>query len=406
MTTCPLVETRVFMVRQSYQKFVAYRTVCKRVYDDAGVSGMILFNKGSKSAGVVCGIVLSLCAIVALGQSRTESTDARVLNVTALDEKGKPVTDLTSADFQIFDDDKPQIITGFTLLLPPDGGKTPPTTLILFDLLNVFAGQRDNSATLIVHAVQPLGPENSIYLYLLTNHGELYNVHDPTSLKAPEEPWTKQVRLLLDQAIAKVNALRIQDYKDEGVSAAATFLALNQIGDAFTKIPGPKSIIWITRGAENRVDYRYGCKDVQFPDGLGSYIGGRCGEDCVRRVGVGKCVDYSAFLQRYAGRLTRSDTIFYSVMVDPEGSLYGTDRGRPKDTLVQLADLTGGRLYPHGDVDNAITQSLGDVRTRYQLTYDAPEPDGKIHKLRVECSRKGVRIEAPQGYDAEVPVKK
>ncbi len=42
-----------------------------------------------------------------------------------------------------------------------------------------------------------------------------------------EAPWTRQIRLLLDQAIQSVNALRIRDYEDHGVRAATTFLALN-----------------------------------------------------------------------------------------------------------------------------------------------------------------------------------
>jgi VWFA-related protein len=81
--------------------------------------------------------------------------------------------------------------------------------------------------------------------------------------------------------------------------------------------------------------------------------------------------------------------------------MYGADRGRPRDTLQQLADLTGGRMYIHGEIDQAIAQSLQDVRSRYQLVYDGPAPDGKYHKLRVECSRPGVRIEASQGYYSE-----
>ncbi len=138
-----------------------------------------------------------------------------------------------------------------------------------------------------------------------------------------------------------------------------------------------------------------------FPEGSGTYLAGRCGEDCTRRPGVKKCVDYTPFLQRFAGKLTRSDTVFYSVMVVSEGQLYSKDRGRPRDTLEQLADLTGGRMYPRGEIDQAITQSLQDVRARYQLTYNPPPADGKYHQVRVECSRAGVRVEAPGGYYAE-----
>jgi VWFA-related protein len=352
--------------------------------------------------------------------STTTVANRRVLNVTALDDKGQPVTDLTSADFQIFDDDKPQPIANFNSLFTQGTGKTsPPTILILFDLLNTFAGQREDSTTLIVRSLQPLEAGDSVFLYLLTNRGELFPVHAltlPRQSTGPDRgagdqrphdpPWTQQVRPLLDQAIQKVNAMRLKEYQDEGVSAAATFFALSALGNAFTKIPGPKTIVWITRGAPNWLDYRYGCKDIMFPEGSGSYLGGRCGNNCTRRAAVAKCVDYTPFLQHFGAELTRSDAIFQSVMVDPEAKVFGQDRGRPRDTLRQLAGLSGGHLYFHGEIDEAIAQSLEDVRARYQLSYEAPPANGTYHKLRVQCSRKGVLIEAPPGYYADQPQKK
>jgi VWFA-related protein len=330
-----------------------------------------------------------------------------------LDEQGQPVTDLDSADFQIFDDDKPQPILFFKALPTPGTGKNPPTTLVLFDLLNTFAGQRENSVTLLSHALEPLEQSDSIGLYILTNHADLYPVHalsvpqpaaaQPAGNQKPDDPpWTRQTRALLDQAIQKINALRIKDYQDQGFIAAATFMALGHLGDAFMKIPGPKAIVWISRGAPNWVDYPYGCKDAMFSDGSSTYLGGRCGSDCTRRAAVAKCIDYTPFLQHFSANLTRSDTMVYTVMIDPEAAIFSKDRGRPRDTLEQLADVSGGQFYLHGEIEKAIDQSQKDIRMRYQLAYDAPVPNGKFHKLRVECSRKGVRVVAPEGYYSEL----
>jgi hypothetical protein len=50
------------------------------------------------------------------------------LNITALDSQGNPVTDLTVADFQVFDGDKPQMITALLLMTAqPDGDSPPPS---------------------------------------------------------------------------------------------------------------------------------------------------------------------------------------------------------------------------------------------------------------------------------------
>jgi hypothetical protein len=176
------------------------------------------------------GILAQTPVLAAAPQStvNAQPANSRVLNVTALDEKGRPVTDLTSADFQIFDDGKPQKITDFFPPLPAAPGMAASTTLILFDLLNSVFTERENTATLIVQALQPVETGDSVFLYLLTNHGDLVPVHalampqkatvpvrGASHQKSSDSPWTQQVHPLLDQEIEKVNALRIQDYKDQ-----------------------------------------------------------------------------------------------------------------------------------------------------------------------------------------------
>ena len=49
------------------------------------------------------------------------------LNIKALDDAGNPVTHLTVADFQVFDADQPQNITGLALMAPQSGAATPPS---------------------------------------------------------------------------------------------------------------------------------------------------------------------------------------------------------------------------------------------------------------------------------------
>ena len=342
------------------------------------------------------------------------SANSRIVNVTAIDEDGQPATDLTATDFQLFDDNRLQAIVMVNRLSAL--GSQRATILVLFDLLNTIPGQRENSATLIARALQPLESGDFIFLYLLTNYGELYPVHPLsvppqkadssnalTRAEHPNASWTQQVRPLLDQAIEKVNARRLKDFQDQGTRTAATFLALDDIGNAFTKIQGPKTIVWITRGAANWVDYPYGCKDAFFTEGSANYLAGRCGNDCTRAPGVSKCMDYTPFLQRFGMKLVRSDTMLYSVVVNPQFSELPVDRGTPMNTLQQLSDLSGGRLYVRGEIEKAIAQSLLDIRSRYQLIYEAPDPNGRYHKLKVDCSRKDVRLEAPKGYFAEKP---
>jgi VWFA-related protein len=175
-------------------------------------------------------VTLAACVLLAHAQSKDV-----ILNVTAVDAKGHPVTDLTSADFQIFDQGKVQHIASFQASAAI-ARETPSTTLIFFDLLNVIPGQREYESSTIIHALEPLETGDSVYLYLLTNHGDLYPVHAlPTpkgtmSQPGTGTPWTQQIHPLLDRAIRDVYGLRPMTDKDEGIRTSTTLQILGELG--------------------------------------------------------------------------------------------------------------------------------------------------------------------------------
>ena len=349
-------------------------------------------------------VLLAAWALVACGQPRPH-TPRVTLNILALDAKGHPVTDLASAGFRIYDDGKLQTIASFK---PGAAHSQPPTTLIFFDLLNSVSGHREYISTQIVRALEPLGTDASVYLYILTTHGEIYPVHalPPPAGKAQEDesaaatPWTGKAHVLLDRAIQDVYALPHMDNNDRGLRSAATFYALSQLGDQLAQLPGPTTIVWITKGVASVLKYPDGCHETRFGGAWGTYLAGVCNSDCTKFIG-GPCLDYTPFLRHFTTELDRNGALVYSVEDTVEGRLPPSGLGTSKDTLEQLATLTGGRMYIGGEVAKAIAESLQDARARYQLAYDAPPPDGKYHKLRVACSRKGVRIEAQRGYFAD-----
>ena len=343
-----------------------------------------------------------------------------VVTVTALDDSGRPVTDLTSADFQVFDNDKLQTISSVRSnpAQLAAGTKAPGTTLILFDQLNAIPLRREYLSTLIVQALEPVGTGESVYLYLLTNHGGLYPVHGlpaqegakvlPTAggamrIAEPSAvPWTLEVHPLLDQAIENVYGFRLVDDKDFAVRSGKTFLALGEVGQQLARIRGPKTIVWITTGVWNWLDFPYGCKDVLFSGESGSFVAGKCGVDCARW-GTDKCLDYGPFLQKFTAQLVRTNTVINSVVVTGEGTIPRADRGTAGDTLEQVAGQTGGKVYLNNDVGKAISDSFANARGRYQIVYAGASADGNYHKLRLVCAREGVRLQAQQGYFAAQP---
>jgi hypothetical protein len=175
-------------------------------------------------------------------------------------------------------------------------------------------------------------------------------------------------------------------------------VALSKLQDAFAVIPGPKSIVWITSGVTNWPDYPHGCKDMTITDASGSYVGGKCTANCRR---LSKCVDYEPFFQHFSSVLNHTNTVVDAAEDLPQGALPPNNRGTAVDTLQRMADLSGGRLYPGTNIDKAILEAMKNGRGRYQISIAAPAANGKYHKVRLTCARKGVRVEGPKGYFAD-----
>lgn len=338
-----------------------------------------------------------------------------ILNVTALDADNRPVTDLTTADFQIFEDEKRQAITSVKMTSERITPEAPTPIVILFDLLNTIPRQREYIASRIIKVLEPLEQDEGIYLYLLTNQGALYPVRPRGNMQAaaiaqgsvgaapgadPTEgpPWTKEIRTLLNHAIDEVHGFRLMDFKDVGMRAVTTFNRLGQIEGEMAYVRGPKTILWITSGVPNSIAYPTGgCKDQTFCGVSESYLAGKCGWECYPSLSDTKCLDYMPFFQHFGAEAVASNTTVSSVAVTDSG-LQNFGRGTPANTLQQLAELTGGRVYvsQNSEVEQAIREALQCMRGRYTLAYTAPVSDGKRHKLHVGSTREGIHLIAPQ----------
>jgi VWFA-related protein len=214
-----------------------------------------------------------------------------IVNVSALDSNGHAVTDLTKADFQILDEERPQAITSFTINSagsapplearttsehrPDDGDATnmkagdskgfAPPIVILFDLMNTAWSRREYIANRLIKLLNPLDTDAGIYLYLLTTDGELYPVrpHGTGQAAAIEQgsiaggadrenpehiPWTKEIRPLLMHAVNEIHGFRDEDRHIEAWRAPVTFRRLSELEDDFSAVLGPKTLLWITGG--------------------------------------------------------------------------------------------------------------------------------------------------------------
>jgi VWFA-related protein len=333
------------------------------------------------------------------------------LNVVAVDARGQAVPDLTREDFQVFDSGKLQHIASFRRndvkplrAAPPEsnessnrsGAPLSRATVILFDLLNARFDDRGYASSALVPALQHVEDSDSLFLYILTMDGALYAVHP---LPSPEgaarttaKPWTGDIKPLLDEAARKLFVLRPTDL-DVDSRVRMTYRALGMLASKVAVTPGRKSIIWISHGVPISIASRNGDFDQ---------------------------IDYTPLLQRLTATLDRANVAVYTLRLpgslaqanSPDGGLAGSRGPAPAgslgaglasaETLDEFAGLTGGRAYGTVDIERAITQAANDARMSYLIAYDPPldKWDGKYHKIRVVCSRKGVRLQTKQGYYA------
>jgi len=335
------------------------------------------------------------------GQIAGREAQAKIveLSVVALDAKGQPVGDLKADEVQIADAGKPQKVAVFRhsdaqlqQALPLAAGEfsnrgaanVPHATLILFDLLNESFDARGTAMNYLQQGLRSLESSDNLYFYVLTVDTRLYPVIGLPGSENPAPslggaPWTKDAKAIVEGAMAKVYGLRSVNM-DIDTRVRATYRALESVANLLAGIPGRKNIVWITHG---------------IPIELGPAITG------------GLPVDYTPMLRRMSDVLSRVNVAIYPVMQVPPGmAMQGPDAQYSglgsEDTLQSFADLTGGPAKSTNAIGTVIRQALNDVRTSYQIGYYPPVEawDGKFHKLRVTCTRKGVHLQARTGYYA------
>ncbi|HEX4276250.1 MAG TPA: VWA domain-containing protein [Bryobacteraceae bacterium] len=325
--------------------------------------------------------------------------DDRLLNfsIVAVNDRGEPVNDLTRADFQVRDAGKRQPIVMFRhddakLQRPaPPGpnefsnrrqGDSSRVTVVLFDLMNERFATSGITANQIVHDLKNIEGSDDLYLYLLTLEGRLFAVRGLAgvgSRSGPgEAPWTRQLKSLLDSGLRAVLRTRPADV-DVAVRVQLTFNALDTIAAQLSAFPGRKNVVWVTDGV---------------PIALGP-----------NRSDTGTFVDFTPQLRHLSEAFDRAGAAIYPVqqimLGSPDAMGGGTGIGS-RATLDELAGLTGGRPTGSKDVGAAVRQAMNDARGSYRIGYYAPPGnwDSKFHKLRITCSRKGVKLQSRSGYYA------
>jgi Ca-activated chloride channel family protein len=270
------------------------------------------------------------------------------LFATVLDRNGHIVGGLKQDDFQVFEDGKEQKPTRFAL------AESQPLVL---GLLMQWSGQRRNTLPYAEIDVAPklfesiARPGNNVFLAGFTDKIMLFSdfADDPSELVGK---LRKAIGTPLYGPRALFNAI---------IWACDTKLST---------MPGRKALLLVADGMDNS-----------------------------SRAGITAAVEAAL----------HSDSAIYIVSLVPANPVF-PDEGFQLQPMAQrnlneLAERTGGRVIPVLDkpgMEAAFLQLSNELRGQYVLGYTPASPGkkGKLRKVEIKVSQKGLRVVSREGYYA------
>ena len=388
--------------------------------------------------------LLSLTSFLAAGTSQqsapqipTFRTETQLVEVdtVATDSHGKPVTDLRADEFRIFEDDHPQELAHFSLerveKLDPraterlralaqnkpkavytnfaeDVSQVPLNgcTLLLVDWLNTPLELQPQAQEQLKEFVKTADLEKPLAIYALDR--SLHLVQDFTTnrsvlLSRIEKSGIHTTNLQPEKRADRNLDSTRADWRVQRTSQALTALALHVQG-----LRGRKNLIWLSGSFPAGM---FPTNLTGLSPNMESFYGGYI---------YGEPRDFTGIIEQVSHLLAASDIAVYPVDAQglentmPDASQFSINLYRNaltqriaqrQQSMRNVADLTGGQaFYNHNDIARELHDAYNDGDSFYALAFNPSRsrPDGKIHKIRVTCSRPGVQLRFRKSYFAEV----
>ena len=334
--------------------------------------------------------------------------------------KGAPATGLSSEDFTLLDNGKPQKIALFSVSSSQAAGPAPiplpagavsnrlesdytaleNATVLLIDQRNTAQNDEAFAVQRIVKFLQRRRKQgrmpDRIGIYTFGRDGSLQVVQEITDNA-----------VLLDRAANGIEAKESSRGREPADRAAAdramdTKHMLEAVARHLASVPGRKSLAWVTAGFPLLVFPNLG----QQPDfDFNTTIQG-----AARALNDANVALYAVDARGLIGTLSGTTAISNAETAGPQsplqlrlqmqaggGFLSGTD------TMSRLADLTGGlMLYNANAIEDSIQEALDDGELTYTLGFYPTQEvrNGAWHKLKVEVAKQGVSVRYREKYFA------
>jgi len=339
---------------------------------------------------------IASCAMVSAQPPTTLRTETRVvqIDVEVKDSRGQPVSGLVLDDFTITDSGKRRPIQLFSV----EGGGTPAprppadplppnvfsnqsrfapsathATVILLDAINNYWDDVAAARARLVAMTEKLRSDERIAIYVATTQ--------PAGVRIVQGFTTDRALLrrtiqaywppTITPAPGMISGPPPPPAEEEFRRRAAvtdTMAAFRLLAEHLGKLPGRKSLLWVTSGLPPR-------QLREMPDPY----------------------------DRAAAALNEANIAVNVIDDDGVGDLHRRWGRESRWTLRQLADSTGGKAFVwRNDLENMLVEAIEAPRITYTLGFYLPddERDEKFHPLTVRVNRRGLNLSYRKGYYA------
>jgi VWFA-related protein len=440
-----------------------------------------------------------LAAVTLFSQTPSQQPLIRVsthlveVSVVVRDKSG-PVAGLTAADFSLFDQNKPQKIATFAVnsLQPPPGAPagTPPavakardplppnvysnrpetkasvpanTVVILLDGLNTVIRDQQYARQQFLGFLKQLKPTDRVAIYALNSKLTVFHEFTNDSARLLESvtrySGENSHSLAASSATgADTGEFVLDSWLNDSAGMAAdrafadrahtTADALEAIANHIARLPGRKSLVWISGsfplsighlgsdGVANWEDAAFDQQTASVPSGnkrtsASANTGSGSMSQSTALYGVNlrdgnparAQASFMADLLRATKALSDADIAVYPVdarglivlpkSMTAEGNAYvsrDSVNQRPvsesviptgHNSMQVVAENTGGRVFENtNDIHGAIRSAIDDSEIVYTLGFypSAGAMDGKFHALKVQVKRPGAETRFRRGY--------
>jgi VWFA-related protein len=373
-----------------------------------------------------------------------------VVDVVALDDQNRPVTDLGERDFTMLEEGKPQQVRVFSFQhpaanvasesrrkLPSNVFTNSPSyrvnssfNVILLDALNTQFEDMAYAHQQVIEFLKKMPSEQPVAIYALeTNKVRL--LQDFTTDKeallaaagkfkgqnslllsrgAPDAPSRVDARGRIGAPIGIADTIHRVEQDRLRFRVDYTVAALGYIAQTLSGYPGRKNLIWISAAFPFDVNPDFqvaGSFDRQSHDAEVAKAADALinSQVAIYPVDPRGLTAPAAFNASNSGR-DSSGRALSGAGLQEALSQESSVRLAEHTTMNEMAGKTGGRsFYNRNDIATSIRQSIDDGSTYYTLGYypENKKWDGKFRKIHVKVNRPGIKLRYRLGYFASDP---